>query len=435
MGLQMMKVLLSWKVMSWKIICRHWGSWKEKKVRLLSGRPFTERLWLTRHQRTGRELRRSDGWDIIDSQLALRIGQENNNETKRHSVRRLEHHELNDIWCFKRSRHTHNNLSDNLQVVMMWNMFSKKTLSTHTQHAEPTTHHIQLFAEAVKYYSDESNSEDDTDSGSESDNEWNNALPPYKHQCQEIAYHIERQMKKEVRQKECEVVLKDLQKKIQLKKTKFILGQNGLWAHWVAAVEMHLWLVVSNGWQSQDASEHAAESQGFAPKWGGHQVHMWTRLWIRMWEFPQSLIGWHAKIYLLLSNPEIAAELRVYIHSNKWVMDLEKLSKFLKDQLVPKATEEYLCLIMKEEMPWGLKKYIELKLFPHIHLRVGHSISLATAWRWLHSEGFRYTTHKKGLYFDGHDRADVVEYHQKVFLPAMKAYKPWLVWYVVGDVD
>ena len=54
---------------------------------------------------------------------------------------------------------------------MMWNMFSKKTLSTHTQHAEPTTHHIQLFAEAVKYYSDESSSEDDTDSGSESDNE------------------------------------------------------------------------------------------------------------------------------------------------------------------------------------------------------------------------------------------------------------------------
>ena len=70
-----------------------------------------------------------------------------------------------------------------------------------------------------------------------------------------------------------------------------------------------------------------------------------------MREFPQSLIGQHAKIYLLLSNPEIAAELRAYICSNKWVMDPEKLSKFLKDQLVPKAAEEYLCLITKEEMP------------------------------------------------------------------------------------
>ena len=221
-------------------------------------------------------------------------------------------------------------------------------------------------------------------------------------------------MKKEVRQKECEVALKDLQKKIQLKKTKFISGQNGLQACQVAAVEMYLQFVVANGQLSQDASGHAAESWGFAPKWGRRQVHMWTRLWIRMREFPQSLIGQHAKIYLLLSNPEIAAELRAYICSNMWVMDPEKLSKFLKDQLVPKAAEEYLCLITKEEMPWGLKKYMELKLFPHIHLRVGCSISLATAWRWLHSEGFRYTTHKKGLYFDGHDHADVVEYHQKV---------------------
>ena len=109
------------------------------------------------------------------------------------------------------------------------------------------------------------------------------------------------------------------------------------------------------------------------------QVCMWTRLWIRMQEFPQSLIGQHAKIYLLLSNPEIAAELRAYICSNKWVMDLEKLSKFLKDQLVPKAAEEYLHLITKEEMPQGLKKYMELELFPHIHLRVGCGISLAAA--------------------------------------------------------
>ena len=54
-------------------------------------------------------------------------------------------------------------------------------------------------------------------------------------------------MKKEVRQKEHEVALKDLQKKIQSKKTKFILGQNGLQAHQVAAVEMYLQFVVANG--------------------------------------------------------------------------------------------------------------------------------------------------------------------------------------------
>ena len=67
-------------------------------------------------------------------------------------------------------------------------------------------------------------------------------------------------MKKEVRQKEHEVALKDLQKKIQSKKTKFILGQNGLQAHQVAAVETYLQFVVANGRLSRDASGHAAES-------------------------------------------------------------------------------------------------------------------------------------------------------------------------------
>jgi hypothetical protein len=44
-------------------------------------------------------------------------------------------------------------------------------------------------------------------------------------------------------------------------------------------------------------------------------------------------------------------------------------------------------------------------------------------------------SHKKGLYFDGHDRPDVVEYRQNVFLPAMKEYEPRLVRYVIGDVE
>jgi hypothetical protein len=68
-------------------------------------------------------------------------------------------------------------------------------------------------------------------------------------------------------------------------------------------------------------------------------------------------------------------------------------------------------------------------------MRVGRGISLATARRWLHKEGFKYIHHKKGLYFDGHDRPDVVKYCQEHFLPAMKAYEPQLVHYVVGEVD
>jgi len=40
------------------------------------------------------------------------------------------------------------------------------------------------------------------------------------------------------------------------------------------------------------------------------------------------------------------------------------------------------------------------------------SITLRTARRWLHSLGFLPTPYKKGVYYDGHERDDVKEYHR-----------------------
>jgi hypothetical protein len=60
-------------------------------------------------------------------------------------------------------------------------------------------------------------------------------------------------------------------------------------------------------------------------------------------------------VFSLLSDPAIAAELRAYVHSNKWAMDPEKLSKFSQDKLVPKALEQYLQHITHSEVPHGLK--------------------------------------------------------------------------------
>jgi hypothetical protein len=214
-----------------------------------------------------------------------------------------------------------------------------------------------------------------------------------------------------------------------------VAGPNGLQARRTAGMETHLRLIITNGRPSIDASERTAESCGFAAKWGGRQVRKWTHHYLKTRDLPKSRIGHHAKVFSLLSDPAIAAELRAYVHSNKWAMDPEKLSQFSQDKLVPKVANEYLQHITQNEMLRGLKKYMEYELFPRIHLRVGRGISLATAWQWLHKEGFKYIHHKKGLYFDGHDRPDVVEYRQKHFLPAMKAYKPRLVHYVVGDVD
>jgi hypothetical protein len=219
------------------------------------------------------------------------------------------------------------------------------------------------------------------------------------------------------------------------KKTCYVAGPDGLQARRTAAMETHLRLVIKNGQSLIDASEWAAESCGFANKWSGWQVCKWTHHYIQMRDLPRSLVGNHAKVYSLLSDPDIAAELRVYVHLNKWAMDLEKLARFSQNQLVLSAAREYLECITHNEMAIGLKWYMDIELFPQIHSPVGRGVSLMTAWQWLHKEGFKYINHKKGLYFNGHNRPDVIKYCQDHFLPAMKAYEAQLVQYIVGDMD
>ena len=49
---------------------------------------------------------------------------------------------------------------------------------------------------------------------------------------------------------------------------------------------------------------------------------------------------------------------------------------------------------------------------------VTYSIGLATATSWLHKLGCQYRDPQSGLYFDGHDRADVLKYRVEEYLPA-----------------
>ncbi|OAX30645.1 hypothetical protein K503DRAFT_751027, partial [Rhizopogon vinicolor AM-OR11-026] len=50
-------------------------------------------------------------------------------------------------------------------------------------------------------------------------------------------------------------------------------------------------------------------------------------------------------------------------------------------------------------------------------LKLTKTISLATAQRWMKNIGYRWSKTPTGQFVDGHERADVVEYRQVVFLP------------------
>ena len=62
--------------------------------------------------------------------------------------------------------------------------------------------------------------------------------------------------------------------------------------------------------------------------------------------------------------------------------------------------------------------WVNAELLPHVrqhHPSVRQEISAVTATRWLHKLGFNPISTKKGVYIDGHERHDVVEY-RKLFL-------------------
>ena len=62
--------------------------------------------------------------------------------------------------------------------------------------------------------------------------------------------------------------------------------------------------------------------------------------------------------------------------------------------------------------------WVNLNLLPQVlenHASAPSKITARTARRWLHKLGFEKVSSKKGIYIDGHERADVVEY-RKVYL-------------------
>ena len=262
-----------------------------------------------------------------------------------------------------------------------------------------------------------------------------NGAPPLKRRRLVIPRRITCNQTREKKDADFWTALAALDKLLISKKNSFDTRPRGLQARHTLAIRSHLMLVVKSGLGFVVASTQAAASNGFAAVWGGRLLCTWTRAWMKSKELPTSTQGKHAKTYSLLSDPAIATEMRVYLCSNKWAMNPEKLSQFTKNELAPKAAGDYLQHITEQEMPRGLKRFMEVELFPRIHLKVGRGVSLSTARHWLHREGFRYIRHKKGLYFDGHDWPDVVSYRQDEFLPMMKLYQSRFVHYVVGDVS
>ncbi|KAJ7061135.1 hypothetical protein C8F01DRAFT_1252777 [Mycena amicta] len=116
-------------------------------------------------------------------------------------------------------------------------------------------------------------------------------------------------------------------------------------------------------------------------------------------------------------------------------MDPAKLKKFMHGELDGDTAQKYGKHLTSHEMPRGLLKYIKETVLPRLqHKRAGKGFSLATMRRVMIREGFRFTEPKKAVYYDGHERPDVVADRNDCFLAAMQAIRSKLIRFEGGNV-
>lgn len=129
-------------------------------------------------------------------------------------------------------------------------------------------------------------------------------------------------------------------------------------------------------------------------EWQARNLRDWTRTFITdRHSLPRSKMGtWNES--LIDKKPELKAEINLYLQSiGKYVRALD-IVEFLEDPLV--------------QLRHGLER----------------GISLSTAQVWMHKLDYRWTKAPKGQFVDGHERLDVVDYRNKIFLPALEELNP-----------
>ncbi|KAF7297005.1 hypothetical protein MIND_00932800 [Mycena indigotica] len=97
-------------------------------------------------------------------------------------------------------------------------------------------------------------------------------------------------------------------------------------------------------------------------------------------------------------------------------------SSLLSDEDVAGAIHLHLQGLGKWVSANQIARYVRTPEF-QARLRVKRNISVRTAQRWMKKMGYRWKKEPKGMYSDGHERADVVNYRQNVFLPQWRDYE------------
>ncbi|KAJ6570010.1 hypothetical protein B0H10DRAFT_1684166, partial [Mycena sp. CBHHK59/15] len=140
------------------------------------------------------------------------------------------------------------------------------------------------------------------------------------------------------------------------------------------------------GWTLHSETVAVASGKSGLKTWLGRKIRQWT---INFCEdsknLPNHMYGrFNSSI---MADEDIAGDIHLHLQSlGKWVS--------AKDIVRYVATPEF-----------------------QARLSVKRKIKLRTAQRWMHKMGYRWRKEPRGMYSDGHEREDVVNYRQNIFLP------------------
>lgn len=162
---------------------------------------------------------------------------------------------------------------------------------------------------------------------------------------------------------------------------------------------------------------------------GNDQLYLrMTQMRMLLWTFISSEEGWiHSSSRTACafeSGPGLAKRLRIWTWAfikDRHNLPLESRGVGSKHSLLDHddLREEVIRHLQKLGKYVRALDIVELLADPNIRKRHGlkKSISLSTAQMWMHELGYRWMRTPCGQYVDGHEREDVVNYRQSVFLP------------------
>ncbi|KAF8599613.1 hypothetical protein BDV93DRAFT_449148 [Ceratobasidium sp. AG-I] len=109
-------------------------------------------------------------------------------------------------------------------------------------------------------------------------------------------------------------------------------------------------------------------------------------------------------------------------------------SSLLDDSSVRKAVELYTASLRAGELtPLGLTKELNRNILPNLNTSKSQ-VSESTSKQWMIKLGYQHQIYRKGVYMDGHERVDVVEYRAQ-FLDELKDLLPQIQKYSEHSCD